>query len=532
MSGLAGGTLQLYTLIPTLHWVHTANVHMHVPWHALTHTCMPCDYSVPCTRLQVQHMDWTAGEVAIPEFHCQRCRDHWYGLTHYPCDEELARLIRQGLWNTGQGPVDRDLLLGGRGSLAARDRRHILKEGGAGGGDKLNLPPIVDKTSSGSSLDGSRSGGGRSDGKKGRHITFNMQAEEFVYSREGEEAVTDGRGSSKGVQLNKGRVGEREEPEGSAHQTEAASSLSLSPNIGKSTRREEAGSGERVPEGTSLHQKADHPWQGGPPSDTGGGIPKERGQHRSEQTGSTSSHGDSSGRGSSMSNGDRHHSSSGPSSEDISKFGEGYGRGGAYMDGGKMLSREGGVWRKEGGGNLATGGSLDGSSTEEASSATADSRSTVGAGGQDHHGDRGGWGSDSGEESGDEGGGIRTKPTTTNSDAGKNVRVQGAGFIARASSPTGSEWGDPTHALMFISNTACSSSAGSSLGGRVQSEELGKTHSAPGLLQARPKLTASDFVWGPPLTRAFTFSYHRHLAPTSQPTAANRSTTKPTKRRK
>ena len=479
-------------------------------------------------------MDWTAGEVAIPEFHCQRCRDHWYGLTHYPCDEELARLIRQGLWTTGQGPVDRDLLLGGRGSLAARDRRHMLKEGGARGGDKLNLPPIVDRTNSDSSLDGSRSGGGRSDGKKGRRITFNMQAEEFVYSREGEEAVTDRRGSSKG---RVGQTGEREEPEGSTHQTGPGSSQSLSRNIGKSTR-EEAGSGERVPDGMSLHQKEDYPWQGGPPSDVGGGIPKERGQHRSKQTGSTSSHGDSSGRGSSMSNVDRHPSYSGASSEDISKFGEGYGRGGAHMDGGKMLSRgaEGGVWRKEGGGPLATGGSLTGTSTEDASSATADGRSTMGAGGQGHHGDRGGshWGrgSDSGEESGDEGGGVRTKPTTTNSDAGKNVRVQGAGFIARASSPTGSEWGDPTHALMFISNTACSSRAGSSLGGRVQSDELGKTHSDPVLLQARPKLTAGDFVWGPPLTRAFTFSYHRRLAPTSQQTAANRSATKPTKRRK
>ena len=477
-------------------------------------------------------MDWTAGEVAIPTFHCQRCRDHWYGLTHYPCDEELARLIRQGLWTTGQGPVDRDLLLGGRGSLAARDQRHILKEGGAGGGDKLNLPPIVDRTSSDSSLDGSRSGGGRSDGKKGRRITFNMRAEEFVYSREGEEAVTDGRGSSKG---RVGQTGEREEPEGSAHQTGPGSSESLSRNIGKSTR-EEASSGERVPEGVSLDQKAGHPRQGGPPSDMGGGIPK--GQHRSKQTSSTSSHGDSSGRGSSMSNIDRHPSSGGASSEDISKFGEGYGRGGAHMDGGKMLSRgaEGGGGRTEGGGTLATGGLLAGSSTEDASGATADSRSTMGAGGQGHHGDGGGshWGrgSDSGEESGDEGGGIRTKPTTTNSDAGKNVRVQGAGFIAWASSPTGSEWGDPTHALMFISNTACSSRAGSSLGGRVQSDELGKTHSDPVLLRAQPKLTAGDIVWGPPLTRAFTFSYHRQLPPTSQRTAANRSATKPTKRRK
>ena len=40
--------------------------------------------------------------MAIPTFHCPRCRDHWYGLTAYPCDEELARLMRDGLWYTGK----------------------------------------------------------------------------------------------------------------------------------------------------------------------------------------------------------------------------------------------------------------------------------------------------------------------------------------------------------------------------------------------------------------------------------------------
>ena len=38
----------------------------------------------------------------VPEFHCPRCRDHWYGLSAFPCDEELARLIREGLWHTGR----------------------------------------------------------------------------------------------------------------------------------------------------------------------------------------------------------------------------------------------------------------------------------------------------------------------------------------------------------------------------------------------------------------------------------------------
>lgn len=482
--------------------------------------------------MQVQHVDWTAGEIAIPEFHCPRCRDHWYGLTHYPCDEELARLIRQGLWATGQGPVDRDLLLGGRGSLAARDRRHIRKEGG--GGDKLNLPPIVDRTDSSSSLDGSQSGGGRSDGKKGRHITFNMQTEEFVYSREGGAAGgAGGRSSSEGAQLNTGQRGEREEPEGSSHQTVAASSQSLSSQkVGRQT--EETGSGGAVqlaggkaPKGMSLHlQEAIHPWQDGPPA-VGGRGPEGGKQHSSSGIGSASSHADISGRGSTRSNDEGRHSSGGLSNEGTSKFGGGA----AHMDGGV----NNGEWRREGEGGVSNSryGSMAGNNPKDASSTTVDGSSAA-AGGRQGHSD-GSWshwrqGSDCSEESGGEGDG--SKPTTASCDIGKIIRVQGAGFIARASSPTGSEWGDPTHALRFISNTACSSRAGSSLGGCFQSDELGKTQSAPELLQAPPKLTAGDFIWGPPLTRAFTFSYHRQVPPANQPAAADRSRKKPTKRRK
>lgn len=48
--------------------------------------------------------DWVSGEIDIPKFHCPRCRDHWYGVSSFPCDEELARLIREGLWYTGNKP--------------------------------------------------------------------------------------------------------------------------------------------------------------------------------------------------------------------------------------------------------------------------------------------------------------------------------------------------------------------------------------------------------------------------------------------
>ena len=288
------------------------------------------------------------------------------------------------------------------------------------------------------------------------------------------------------------------------------------------------GGGDRVPEGVLLHQKTDQAWQDGLPSAVSGWSTKGGMRQSSSGTGSAGSHGDSSGWSSTMSNEGRHHGFGGLLNDGASKFGGS----GAHVDGGVLSGgANGGEWLMNGGGALSSGrnGSMAGSSTEDASSTTPGHSAAGGQGG-------GGWsgwgqGTDSGKESEGEGSGGRTKPPAASSDAGKNVRVQGAGFIARASSPTGSEWGDPTHARMFISNTACSSRAGSSLGGRVQDDELGTTQSAPGLLQARPKLTAADFVWGPPLTRAFTFSYHRHVAPASKPAAANRGRIKPTRRK-
>ena len=507
-----------------------------------------------CVCVQVHHVDWIAGEIAIPEFHCQRCRDHWYGLTSFPCDEEMARLIREGLWATGQGPVDRDLLFGGRGVLSARDRRHILKEGGAGGGDKLNLPPIVDKTDSGSSLDGSWSGGGRGDGKKGRRITFNMQTEEFRYSQDGGVGSNRTEGKSS-AQLDKGtgkRSSEVEGSEVSSHQSGMGSSQSFSSqNVGRPQRgvgsEGSEQTGDRVPEGLSLRlEKTGRglPWQDGPQSDLDGrGQERQRGSNGSGM-GNTGSHGDGSGQGRTRVSDEDigRHRTTGGLSDGISK----YGGGGAHVGGGGRLSRGGlnsGERHGKGEGALSNSvnSSLGGSAPKDASMAVVEGSSRAAGRGQGQSGieSSGRQGSDSSKESGCEGKGESggagvNKSTAASSDAGKNVRVQGAGFIARASSPTGSEWGDPTHARMFIANTACSSRAGSSLGGHVQDDELGKSRSDPGLLQSRSKLTADDFIWGPSLTRAYTFSYHRQLKPLSQQTSqpAGRSKIKANKRRK
>eukprot|EP00800_Vazella_pourtalesii_P009180 TRINITY_DN2322_c0_g1_i4.p2 TRINITY_DN2322_c0_g1~~TRINITY_DN2322_c0_g1_i4.p2 ORF type:complete len:160 (+),score=41.46 TRINITY_DN2322_c0_g1_i4:67-546(+) len=43
---------------------------------------------------QTTQNDWTRGEVRIPDFHCARCRDHFYGLTDELCEEEIERIRR------------------------------------------------------------------------------------------------------------------------------------------------------------------------------------------------------------------------------------------------------------------------------------------------------------------------------------------------------------------------------------------------------------------------------------------------------
>ena len=98
--------------------------------------------------------DWVAGEIGIPKFHCPRCRDHWYGITPFPCDEELARLIREGLWYTGKGdPSDST-----RTSRGGKFRRPVSgrKEFGSTSSDSLNLSDAKKRGRRGRGGDGSQ----------------------------------------------------------------------------------------------------------------------------------------------------------------------------------------------------------------------------------------------------------------------------------------------------------------------------------------------------------------------------------------
>lgn len=107
-------------------------------------------------------------------------------------------------------------------------------------------------------------------------------------------------------------------------------------------------------------------------------------------------------------------------------------------------------------------------------------------------------------------------------DHGRKVR-KAVGYM-RAVSPTGSEWGDPSHARPYASSTTASSRAGSTfaLPQNEESEDT-VTSTLPPLIppivnKQKPLVDLSDLMGGFQLTKAWTFSYHNAI-PLSRPTS-------------
>ena len=81
----------------------------------------------------------------------------------------------------------------------------------------------------------------------------------------------------------------------------------------------------------------------------------------------------------------------------------------------------------------------------------------------------------------------------------------------RAVSPSGSEWGDPTHGRLYISSTATSSRAGSTanLHRDQDEEEEERVFTLPPLIPpVKNNKPLIDLIGGFQVTRAWTFSYH------------------------
>ena len=461
--------------------------------------------------------------MAIPTFHCPRCRDHWYGLTSYPCDDELARLIREGLWYTGQGPVDRDLLFKKGYGLNGRERQ--TKDPSTVSSDGLKLPPIVQRSESDTSLSSSsRHLPGERQGKnsKGKKITFNLDHEEFHYSQDeptNQDQSTRMKNGhqeddSKGVSGRNGEFSDAKQKRGVKSENSISGQSGLSPN-GNNT----SGSEKTANSASSSDSLGNNLLK----SSVLGDLDQGNMRGGNQKIASPFSGGGSVGK--SLSGADDRDHKSGMKTN--------------------VTSSDNTRPSHNGSNNIydVNTNSLSDRNTSANSGqvikTTGGEPSNLLVGSNQRNGSKGDW---SGVDHGDKNGRVdsdcdsndeRGKRDAKHEDRGKHVRVPGAGFIARASSPTGSEWGDPTHALAYLSNTTSLSKAGSSLGGRIQDNgELGKTQSDPQLLKAsrKPQFTANDFIVGPMFTRAFTFSYYNSGRAESQ--GSKESLTKNTKRGK
>ena len=399
--------------------------------------------------------DWIAGEVGIPKFHCPRCRDHWYGLTPFPCDEELARLIRDGLWHTGMGDSGKCNMkiksgewTGGKGGTAEGG-----SPGGADGDSSGRKPKRILKDDG---ENGSLELGRGNEGKKNkRKITFKLD-DESGDGRNGSDGYRNGSGDD-GNGHTKNLTGDQHQNHLSTNSGTDGIDHHLLNGVGSSSSSNSRGNGLNT-NNTGLLGSS--------------GFGKTEDNQRTSRT----------------ANG--------------------------------LLSDEAGMGLLN---SLADSGHLGNSKNRGTS---GDKLEGVHNGQNDICGDDtqndGGAGSlqQSSANSSTEGG--RKMSDSAGPDYGRKVRK--AGGYMRASSPTGSEWGDPSHARLYASSTVASSLTGST-------SNLHKDRALPPIIPPiRARKPRADFLEGGfEITPPWRYSY---FSPSPLHTAAARQTATTTTRKK
>lgn len=498
--------------------------------------------------MQGRKPDWTAGNIDIPRFHCPRCRDHWYGIAEFPCDEELARLIREGLWFTGKEGAARSVReakeMGSRGRQLGEGRDFT---GNAGSG----LPRIKHR--------GGMVGGrgeeertvsalkedGESDKKKKscRRITFKLDDDSSNQSGGGTLDNTDRAGRSGGMtgtvsdtdSRSDSLLGNHKVDSGGGHGNTRPFGLhgnesdrptgdpSVTDGLGSSGGRERKGdggggegsetgliSGDSETKLAAARRRGKGRGRGRDGGSEGGGLLGSRGETTEDKTrkergkkgllqsakseaedgvGSDVNVLESSGKSSLGDN------NTGPSTQGI-------------LEGKHVHSIYIAVCH-----TVSSFLYINPQSTYLSVLSIPSGQDAGGASGQgrqDTPPDRtalSGRGSRTSLHSSSQGGrGV---------DHGKGVR-KAAGHM-RAASPSQSDWGDPYHARPYLSSTAASSRAGSTSNlhrDREEEEEEGGAlpHivSVPPISSKKPLLDLSDLLGGIQFTRAWTFSYHSH----------------------
>lgn len=407
--------------------------------------------------------DWIAGEVGIPKFHCPRCRDHWYGLTPFPCDEELARLIRDGLWHTGMGDSGKfkksGEWTGGKGGTAEGG-----SPGGADGDSSGRKPKRILKGDGKSDENGSLELGRGNEGKKNkRKITFKLD-DESGNGGNGSDGYKNGSGDDGNGSTNN-LTGDQHHNHLSTNSGIDGIDHHLLNGVGSSSSSNSRGNGLNT-NNTGLLGS----------SGFGGNGRKTESFEDNQRTSRTA-------------NG--------------------------------LLSDEAGMGLLN---SLADSGHLGNSKN----------RGTSGDKLGVHDGQNDGCGDGSVQQASDnqnDGGvgsltscteGGRKMSDSAGPDYGRKVRK--AGGYMRASSPTGSEWGDPSHARLYASSTVASSLTGST-------SNLHKDRALPPIIPPiRTRKPRADFLEGGfEITPPWRYSY---FSPSPLHTAAARQTATTTPRKK
>ena len=452
----------------------------------------------------------------MPKFHCPRCRDHYYGLTPYPCDEELARLIREGLWRTGEPTspdksIRRGMMRTSLSETNIQKNRKSSSNKDMESSSKVKLPPLNANNSNMTSSDvtnQSNTGGSTSatnhNKKRNKKISFALDNDceaspstsKTSLTGHDDSSNTKGRKRRIGDESKKGSLGSNKGSITSLNDTNTGSNSSLD-------RYRIAGHQKKLDSQSSTSKLIN--------SQTDAKVPKDTGQSGNFLSSTTGSDDNSiNALGSEMSHGNAKDKTKGLGHVYMNTGTDSNGDGNSttiLIDQGTMTNSDGTAGT--GSSNREIDKINESGSVSHNGNANTDSK----------YGDKSSE-SDGGGSGG--GGGCKvvncqnktsSKLTTAADGSGKKAEKPLPGYM-RAASPSQSDWGDPTHAKKWINNVVppqptfrynndidddddnFSSQVFNPRGWRQQKKPHKSNPDDPLLLPIGPKFT-----------RAFTFSY-------------------------
>lgn len=469
-----------------------------------------------------------AGDVAIPKFHCPRCRDHWYGLSSFPCDDELARLIREGKWYTGK--EGNDIKQGSNGK-AGNLKSDTSSSAINASNSSTRLPGIRKRVGTGISRGNSDRNmdfinpHAKDKNKKSRRISFKLDGNsDNDLTNSGSSGLLQDESGSK-QRLNRGtRGGSGGYNEGDSQsgyksgndQGDGDGDRSGAGHIESSSSASDVNSGSST---TLLRNGAESKgnkdqWRNSSSNDKLKGYGGIDGSNKKDLSltnnkgGKGRKIGSGSNDGGGLAGSGKEQFGKGRSTNGM----EGYDRnnGSSLSDGDSKTGggdREIGLMSGHTGNDSGSGLHKDGGTTVDEGKGEGWKRNRNG--GQSSHNS-----SRRGSRSSSLNGGSQRWSDYGDGEGGNDKRsgkgrdlVAGKGYM-RASSPSQTEWGDPTHAKAWLSNTASSSRVSLTNQSHKDNTDVEEIFLPPIKNPPKNPFSSLDFMDGFNLTRAFSFSYY------------------------